>query len=76
MSLDSDGDSGLVTRDDFAHKVRRILGPTGEDPEIDAIRERSENLKCVLEKAIAKGGSSQRSLASFVDAMRKKVDSV
>ncbi|KAG0624726.1 hypothetical protein M758_3G269500 [Ceratodon purpureus] len=73
LSMDSKGDqNGLVTRDEVERKVRRILNKTGEDMEVDAIRDRSGYLKSVTEKAITTGGTSQRSVASFVAAMRKK----
>jgi hypothetical protein len=68
-----EGEGGLVGRDEVERKVRRILGE--EDAEVDAIRVRSEALRSVAEKAVAKGGSSQLSLASFVADVTKKVNS-
>lgn len=73
LSVDREDDSGLVSRAEVERKVRRMLGRPGEDVEVDAIRVRAARLKLVAEAAISPGGSSQRSLASFVHALRKQV---
>ncbi|KAG0601343.1 hypothetical protein M758_11G103000 [Ceratodon purpureus] len=64
--------SAVVPKEEVALKVRQIMAPDGTNMEVDEIRSNSRNFQKAGREAVAKGGSSERALTTFVELVRKK----
>jgi len=66
-SISEDG-SAVVSKEEIAHKVTKIIGDSEtEDQELSDIRRNARNFQVAAVKAAGKGGSSQVALAEFVE---------
>lgn len=66
------GGSAVVPKEEIARKVRQIMAAEGMDMEVDKIRTNSRKFQKAASNAVAKGGSSQTALATFVELIQKR----
>jgi aminoglycoside N3'-acetyltransferase len=66
------GGSAVVPKEEIARKVRQIMAAEGMDMEVDKIRTNSRKFQKAASKAVAKGGSSQTALTTFVELIQKR----
>jgi hypothetical protein len=68
---DPDGNT-VVSKEEVALKVKKIMTCDKTDLEIAKIRTNSKNFQMAARKAVQQGGSSQTALTKFVDLIRGK----
>jgi hypothetical protein len=62
----------VVPKEEVAGKVRQIMAAEETDVEVDKIRPNLGNVQKAASKAVAKGGSSQTALTTFVELIQKR----
>ncbi|XP_024366402.1 7-deoxyloganetin glucosyltransferase [Physcomitrium patens] len=64
-------DTTIVSKEEVAKKVRKIMAIDGADLEIDKIRTNARNLRIAARKAVSGGGSSHTAFMKFVQQIEK-----
>ncbi|KAG0592454.1 hypothetical protein M758_1G246600 [Ceratodon purpureus] len=62
----------VVSKEEVAQKVKRIMARGETDLEVEVIRTNCRNLRMKARKAMLKGGSSQIALAKFVELIERR----